>query len=127
MKYVKTILWTFGVLILGFFIFIGVLTFMPEINSYRDRTEFDSKKWRSWEQTVGEPSLRWNMIHDLESKYNLKGMTKTKLTELLGMPDSEATKEIRYFLGMSGHGIDTGSLVFEIKNDKVLNYHVWHG
>lgn len=118
---------TLGFLIIVSIVFIYIATYTPIIYNYKNRIDFNAEKWKNWELTVEEPSLRWNMIHDLESKYKFEGMSRNKLIELLGKPNSENEIEIRYILGMSGHGIDTGSLIFEIKNDKVINYYVWHG
>ena len=113
--------------IIGFIAFIGILFFGSEISNFIERTEFDSYKWKKWEQTTEEPSLRWHMIHDLESKYEFKGMTINKLKELLGEPEDESETEISYFLGMSQYGIDTGTLVFELKSGKVIHFYVSHG
>lgn len=118
---------TIVIIIIASFTFYVLDAYTPIIYNYRNRADFEAERWKSWEETENEPSLRWNMIHDLVSKFEFNGITRNKLIELLGKPDSESNNEIRYFLGMSGHGIDTGSLIFELKNDKVVNYFVWHG
>ncbi len=113
--------------IIGFIAFIGILFFGPNISDFIDRTEFNSYKWKNWEQTTEEPSLRWHMIHDLESKYEFKGMTINKLKELLGEPENKSETEVSYFLGMYQHSIDTATLVFELKSGKVIHFYVRHG
>ena len=113
--------------IIAFASFIGILFFGPYISDYFERTEFNSYKWKHWVQTTEEPSLRWHMIHDLESKNEFKGMTINNLKELLGEPENETETEVSYFLGMYQHDIDTATLVFELKSGKVIHFYVRHG
>jgi len=67
------------------------------------------------------------MINDLNKNYELIGMKISEVEELLGKPDSENKEFVSYYLGMSGHGIDTGTLFLEIKNGIVVELEVWHG
>ncbi|MHB1108394.1 MAG: hypothetical protein ACYCZ2_18715 [Lutibacter sp.] len=127
MKIIKIISISVFTLIISYFAFIAVLVFSPEINNYLNKIPFDSTEWKNWEETEKEPSLRWNMVKNLKSEYKLIGMTKTDIIELLGPPESETKKEIRYYLGMSGHTIDSGSLILTIENGKVSKIRIWHG
>ena len=91
------------------------------------RIEFNSEEWKSWEESEAEPSLRWNMTVDLVSDYELKGMSAEQVIELLGEPENRSNNEFRYFLGHSGHGINTGSLVLILEKDTVTDYEIWEG
>ncbi|GAA4281079.1 hypothetical protein GCM10022260_15000 [Gaetbulibacter aestuarii] len=67
------------------------------------------------------------MTHDLTSNYNLKVKTKAQIQQLLGKPSSQSINEMRYYLGLTGHGINTGSLIFEFKNGLVTKFEIWQG
>lgn len=127
MKLTKTLVW--ATLLLGalYSMFIGVIIFMPEVDSYMNRTDFNAEKWNNWDIREQELSLRWNMVYDLTSKHDLIGMTASEVKDLLGEPDGQNDATMRYYLGMSGHGIDTGSLIFTLSDGKVTKYKVWHG
>jgi len=116
-----------GITVIGFSVLLSTTVFSPEIQNYFNRIEFDSEKWKNWQETENEPSLRWNMISDLRSDYDLIGMKISEVEKLLGKADNENRKFISYYLGMSGHGIDTGTLFLKIENDIVIEIKVWHG
>jgi hypothetical protein len=67
------------------------------------------------------------MTHDLIRKHKLKGLNVSEIIDLLGEPNRRNKKELRYYLGMSRYGIDTGSLILTIENDKVIDFEIWHG
>jgi len=50
------------------------------------------------------------MMNDLRKNHELVGMKKAEIENLLGKPDSETNSEYSYYLGMTGTGINTGSL-----------------
>lgn len=89
--------------------------------------DFDSRKWQNWEESEAAPSLRWRMAEDLISTHDLKGMSTDEVVELLGEPDNKNEGKWSYFLGYSGEGIDTGSLILTFKEDTLVKYEVWHG
>lgn len=95
-----------------FFVFVG------------SGKSFNSEKWKSWKETESSMSLRWDMKDDLVDNYNLVGMVKEEVIGLLGEPDYRTTFSVEYFLGMSGHGIDTGTLTLLLKNGKVASIQV---
>lgn len=87
--------------------------------------QFDSKKWKNWQETEWDGSLRWDMMNSLRNTYKLKGQTKTEITELLGTPNTETDLEFGYYLGMAKSGIDTGHLTIKFnRNGIVTNYNV---
>jgi hypothetical protein len=111
-------------------IYILSITFFvlsPDIDDFFNRTDFDSEVWVNWVETESNLKDRWNMIHDLTEKYKLKGMQKEEIKKLLGTPSSEYENEISYYLGMTGHGINTGSLNLKFKNGIVIDYNVHQG
>lgn len=89
-----------------------------------DGSSFDSEKWKTWEGDKSSTSLRWDMKDDLVVKHKLVGMTKEEVIKLLGEPDFFTTFSIEYFLGMSGHGMETGILTLLMKNGKVASLQI---
>jgi hypothetical protein len=114
----------YGFLIFGIIILIG---FALRGNIIHEK--FDSEEWKNWTETEWTATLRWDMINSLRNTHELKGKTKTEITELLGEPDEgKSDLKYRYFLGMAKHGIDTGSLIIKFdENDLVTDFYVWHG
>ena len=113
-----------GALYLGF---ISLLAFSPDISNYANAREFNSEEWKNWKESEMEVSLRWDMVESLTSEHKLVGMNVKQVKELLGKPDTESKTSLYYYLGMSGHGIDTGSLTLTILDGVVKEYKVWHG
>lgn len=116
-----------AVCVIGYFGWIAYIVFCPDIENYRNRTEFNSELWKEWEETEETASLRWDMTHSLTSKHELMAMSTDQVIELLGKPSGESSSELRYYLGMSRHGIDAGSLVLELQDGRVIGYRIWHG
>ncbi|MEQ9379216.1 MAG: hypothetical protein RIG68_28760 [Imperialibacter sp.] len=113
--------------IVGYLGFTIYNVFEADIANYQNRTEFDAELWRNWEETEATASLRWDMTHSLTTNYELIGMSIEQVIELLGQPSGQSNSEVRYYLGMSRHWIDTGSLVLDLKEGQVVNYIIWHG
>ena len=68
------------------------------------------------------------MMNSLRNNYELKGMTKKQIIELLGEPESKTKIEFEYHLGYSKHGINTGRLTIKFdKDNTVSDYSVWEG
>jgi hypothetical protein len=127
MKILKTI---FKILLgtgIIYLLFIAFFVFKPDINDYLNRTEFNITEWINWEDTEATFGLRWNMTHDLTKNYNLKGKTKEEIKKLLGEPSSESLNEMSYYLGLTGHGINTGSLTLKFDKERVINIKIWQG
>lgn len=125
MKTSKIIVWSISILVAGYFIFVMVLVFTPHIRDYFNRTEFNSEKWKSWEESESELALRWDMITDLKTDYKLVGMTKKEIVNLLGEPDDLGKDYYSYYLGLLG--IDTGRLVLNFKDGVVVKYEKYRG
>lgn len=88
--------------------------------------EFNSEKWKNFNgNKENEWSLRWDMMNSLRNNYELEGMTKEKVKELLGEPDSQYQNKFNYYLGFAKSGIDVGNLnIFFNENGIVKSYHV---
>ena len=108
---------TIGVILLIGFILKGKIT----------HEKFDSNKWKNWTESEAEWSLRWDMMNSLRNNYELKGMSKKQILELLGEPESQTESEFFYYLGYSKLGINTGRLTIKFEKDKVVDYSVWDG
>ena len=127
MKIFKILGGLIALVVIGYLGFVAYLTFEPDIENYKNRIEFNSELWKNWEETEATASLRWDMTYDLTSNYDLIGKSTEQIFELLGKPSGQSNSELRYYLGMSRHWIDTGSLVLELEEGKVVNYKIWHG
>ena len=93
----------------------------------KSEMEFDSEKWINWQESENELSLRWNMINDLIKKHDLIGLTVLEIKELLGQPNFETNFKIRYYLGSSGRGINTGELSLFIEEGKIIDFKITDG
>lgn len=91
-----------------------------------NKVKFDSKEWKDWQESENTFSL-WNMAEDLTQTIDLKGKTVAEIKDLLGEPAHESETQLRYFLGYSGHGIDTGSLILAIEDGVITDIQLWHG
>jgi len=125
----KQILWWTATLILAYVLFVISMVFSPYFYNFCKRTEFDQELWKEWKETDTDMSLRWDMVHDMTSEYKLISMTKEDITALLGPPDNMqlSSDTFHYYLGMSRHGIDTGSLIIKFNVNKVISYRIRHG
>jgi hypothetical protein len=126
-KFLKYFVLSIGILFSAYILVIVIWSFSPEINHLMNREKFDSEKWISWTESEIEPALRWNMVNNLIKTEKLKGKTVEEIKELLGEPSSESNISLNYYLGMTGRGINIGSLQFEIKDEIVVSYSVWQG
>lgn len=129
MRLLKIIGLTLGIGAGLYFLFVLYLVLSPDLNNYFSRVDFDSEKWKKWEETEDEMAmtLRWDMTHDLQEEHELDGMTEEQIIELLGQPGSKSKFEWTYDLGMARRGIDTGTLSLTLKNGKVKTHHVRTG
>ncbi len=70
--------------VVGYFLLIGTLILRPVVQSYFNRTEFISSKWKG--ALENENSVKINMIDDLLKKHELIGMSMKEIEDLLGRP-----------------------------------------
>lgn len=92
--------------------------------------KFDSEKWKSADMNSEDNfSLRWDMMNSLRNNHELIGMSKNEIIHLLGKPDDNFSTEkaLRYYLGYSKRGINTGSLTLIFQNGVVKKIDVWEG
>ena len=91
--------------------------------------KFDSERWKTADlNSENNWSLRWDMMNSLRNNYDLMGMTKDEIIELLGKPESQSQTEFSYYLGMAKKGIDTGTLTIKFNEiGKVTHYNVRNG
>jgi hypothetical protein len=91
--------------------------------------KFESEKWKYSNLNSEENwNLRWSMMNSLRNNYELKGKTKSEIIGLLGKPDSKIKNEMSYYLGYTGFGINTGTLVIRLNERGIVeNLHVSQG
>jgi|SRR5690554_4332560 hypothetical protein len=116
------------ILKIGFFSVFVIFIIGFALKGRIPHEEFSSDKWKNWNESEAEWSLRWDMMNSLRNNYELTGMTKDEIIELLGEPESLTQTEFLYYLGMAKKGIDTGTLTIKFnETGKVANYNVRHG
>ena len=84
---------------------------------------FDHQKWIDANESPKGATVRYCMVHDLEKRYKLVGMTKDELTALLGTNYSHASgskKSLCYYLGCV-RMVNTW-ICFHMAGDKVSRY-----
>jgi len=110
--------------ILSYFIIIGLLLSSCGQISH---AKFDSDKWKSSDLNTEENwDLRWKMMNDLRKNHDLVGMKKIEIDKLLGKPDSNTNSEFSYYLGMTGRGINTGSLTITFNECEIVEKTIVH-
>jgi hypothetical protein len=127
MKLFKSII---KILIGAGIIYVLAVTFFvlkPDINDYLNRTKFESTEWIKWEETESSFGIRWNMTNDLTKDYNLEGKTKEEIKKILGIPSNESKNEISYYLGLTGHGINTAFLSIKFEKERVIKFIIGQG
>lgn len=128
MRIIKYLGLTIGIGAIMYFMLISLLVAQPYISNFFNRTDFNSERWKNWEESVDTASLRWNMVDDLKKSHKLIGLTTTEVQNLLGKADRiNRNGEWSYNLGMAGHGIDTGTLTITFKSDKVFDFQIIRG
>ena len=84
---------------------------------------FNSGKWKEWNEQETNWNLRWDMSDDLIDNYLKKGMTEKEVIELLGDEGKElhiiSNFDLYYNLGPCRRGIDYGSLTIYFENKKL--------
>ncbi|TYB69497.1 hypothetical protein ES677_13600 [Bizionia gelidisalsuginis] len=115
-------------LILRFVIVLAIIAVGVLATNNSDNTPFNSEQWKNCTESESDLSLRWNRIQSLKEKHELKGKTKEGVFKLLGEPLHQINNKFYYYLGMSGFGINTGTLFIEFDEDyTVKDFKVWDG
>ena len=104
--------------------FIAILLFAV---SCGERKDFDATEWKNWVESESSPNTRWLMHKDLLKKYELKGVSRDSILDLLGEPDKQYSDEFHYQLGPTGRGINTGTMTITFENDAVVDIKVNDG
>ncbi|MEM9000603.1 MAG: hypothetical protein AAGB24_10095 [Bacteroidota bacterium] len=91
-------------------------------NRYTEPIPFDSEKWKTQSET--EMSLRWDMMNSLRENYELKGMTKSEIINLLGEPTQTYDSKLYYDLGPSKRGINYGYLEFTFSQNGLVEKYI---
>lgn len=109
--------------VVGYFLLIGTLILRPVAQSYFNRTEFVSSKWKG--ALENENSIKINMIDDLLKKHELIGMSMMEIEDLLGRPPQTGyfkDYDFVYWLGPERgvFGIDSEWLGIKFHEGKVI-------
>ncbi len=107
-------------------VFVSIFLLRGKISGEK----FESQKWKTANMNSEvNLSLRWDMMNSLRNDYQLIGMSKNEIVDLLGEPinKTETFAQYRYSLGYAHFGIDTGTLIIEFEKDSVKKYLVTRG
>lgn len=77
-------LWIFGIGLFGYILLVSFLLFAPKLNSYANRSSFESSQWKVHLESKDPIKLR--MVDDLLSRHNLVGLSTEEIEWLLGKP-----------------------------------------
>ncbi len=106
----KILILIFSILILGF-------TLRGKISGQK----FISEKWRNSNLNSEENwNLRWSMMNNLRNNYELVGRKKYEIIKLLGNPEMDNRNELTYYLGYTGMGINTGTLIIYVDSNNIV-------
>jgi len=87
--------------------------------------DFDSEKWKNWEEKESIMHMRWDMVNDLIAKYLHKGMTVDEVENLIGKGTLNTIQNeliARYNLGPCRRGIDYGTLEIRFNEGKITSF-----
>ena len=110
-----------------FVAFLGYIFLWPAASEYFNRMPFDSALWKTEEMVESEENpVRIKMVNDLMSRYELKGMSRKEIDELLGVPRpknyfKDVGMEYVYWLGPErrAFSIDSEWLGIKFQNNVV--------
>lgn len=94
--------------------------------SCSEQKDFNSTEWKNWVETEATLHTRWLMHKDLLKRYELKGVSRDSILDLLGEPNARHSDGFYYNLGYPerGGGIDPGTMVVTFENDSVVGIKV---
>ena len=95
--------------------------------SCKEEKNFSASEWKNWVESEANPNSRWLMQDDLLNKHDLKNYDKEKIINLLGKPNSDNNNEYHYFLGTTGKGINTGTLIIRFENESAVEINIIQG
>ncbi|MCA9431056.1 MAG: hypothetical protein KC940_11165 [Candidatus Omnitrophica bacterium] len=119
----------------AFLLFLPIITFgaplyVPVIQEWLARIDFDSEAWKDPKNSTWSNPLRIRMVDDLLWEYDLEGMTSEEVTELLGPTDKTdyfSSWDFVYWLGPERgfFSIDSEWLVLKLDAEgKVREYKI---
>lgn len=88
---------------------------------------FNQTDWKNWTETEATIDSRWLMHKDLLNKYQLKGISKDSIINLLGEPNSINNNSYFYQLGATGRGINNGTMIIVFKEGSVVKVDINEG
>lgn len=107
--------------------FLSLIIVFLLVFSCSKQKEFDSNEWKNWVETETTLDTRWLMHKDLLKRYELKGVSRDSILNLLGKPNTETNDKYYYQLGTTGRGINTGTMTITFGNDTVVDIEVTDG
>jgi len=86
--------------------------------------DFNSEKWKNWEEKESNMHMRWDMVDDLIANHLHKGMNENEVETLIGKgveTNLENERVARYMLGPCRSGIDYGTLEVRFRQSKLTS------
>ncbi|PKP48264.1 MAG: hypothetical protein CVT94_08855 [Bacteroidetes bacterium HGW-Bacteroidetes-11] len=87
--------------------------------------DFDSEKWKNWEEKESNMHMRWDMVDDLIANYLNKGMKLDEVENLIGKVTLDTIQNeivAHYDLGPCRRGINYGTLTIKYNQSKVISF-----
>ena len=117
--------------LIGFLLCISIYVYFNFIDDGVVRIEFDSTIWKNSPAEFSLESMRLRMVDDFLDEYDVAGMSRDQIVELLGEPDDTGyfkSYEMVYMLGQeteSYFAIDSQWLLFDInESGQVVSYDI---
>ena len=116
-------------MLIGVLISIVIYTYVNFLDDGVNRKEFDSNLWKNTPAEHSLDSMRLRMVDDFIQKYDLVGMSRDQIVQLLGDPDETNyfnAYDMVYMLGQeteSYTAIDSQWLLFDLSDSgEVTSY-----
>lgn len=122
-KISKSVILSISIVALLFAIYVVLMGAYPYIDRVTNKVKFDPNSWKA--QSGKSKNMRWYMIDDLFSKYEINKLSKKQIIKLLGEPDGLNSKDSIYYLLGVHTTIDEHVLViFFNESQKVTRYFI---
>ena len=118
-RFIKIFLAVFLILVIGYFV---------SFEKRKWKRTFNSEQWKNWKETEKDAMLRMEMIGSLMMNLRFNSRGKKEIIDILGEPNDYDENKFRYFLSMSGTGINTGALIIYFNaSGNSTNIEFWEG
>jgi len=114
---------------MNLFKILAFIAILLVLISCSEQKKFNSTEWKNWVESEATLHTRWLMHKDFLKKYELRGVSKNFILDLLGEPDIRHSDGFYYNLGYPKRGgeIDPGTMIIIFENDFVVDIKINDG